>query len=143
METVRWAAEPELDQVRSILKLCGLPDDDLADGVRFLVAVGEGRIIGVVGLEGYPPRGLLRSAAVLPACRGRGIGALLVEALVREAKAESIVELVLLTTTAEGFFRSRGFVRIDRETLDGPILGSGQFTGTRCASAAVMSLDLR
>lgn len=143
METVRLAAEGEMGRIREILRASGLPDDGFRNGVRFLVAEADGAIVGAVGLELYPPRGLLRSAAVLPAYRARGIGALLVEALVREARRESLRELVLLTTTAEAFFRGRGFARIGRDALDGPILDSAQFRGSRCASAAVMSLGLR
>lgn len=143
MEAVRRAEERELGRIRAILKACGLPDDDFRDGVRFLVAEADGAIVGAIGLEAYPPRGLLRSAAVLPAYRGRGIGALLVEAMVREARGEALRELVLLTTTAEEFFRGRGFARIGRDALDGPILESAQFSGSRCASAAVMSRGLR
>ena len=75
------------------------------------------------------PGGLLRSAAVLPAFRERGVGVLLVDALVREARERSISELVLLTTTAEKFFGRLGFSRIERGTLDGPILTSASVHG--------------
>ena len=98
----------------------------------------DGTIVGTIGLESYPPCGLLRSAAVRPSGRGTGIGAALVDALVREARSRALTELVLLTTTAEGFFRRMGFERVPRETMTGAVLRSRQFTGTRCSSAAVM-----
>ncbi|HLF15230.1 MAG TPA: GNAT family N-acetyltransferase [Bacteroidota bacterium] len=144
METVRHAVKGDLGTIRSVLLECGLPNDDFRDGdVTFLLAESDGSVIGTIGLESYPPLGLLRSAAVLPAFRDRNVGAHLVDALVREARARSLTELVLLTTTAEKFFAKMGFARIGRETLGGPILSSGQFTGTRCSSAAVMALKLR
>jgi amino-acid N-acetyltransferase len=143
MEAVRHALREDMGTIRAILSECGLPTDDFADGdVTFLLAESGGTIVGTIGLESYPPRGLLRSAAVLPAFRDRGIGVLLVDALVREARERSISELVLLTTTAEKFFGRMGFSRIERGTLDGPILTSRQFTGTTCSSAAVMRLAL-
>ncbi len=108
----------------------------------FLLAESGGSIVGTIGLESYPPRGLLRSAAVLPAFRDRGIGVLLVDALVRAARERSISELVLLTTTAEKFFGRLGFSRIERGTLDGPILASPSVHRATCSSAAVMRLAL-
>ncbi len=144
METVRHAVKGDMGTIRSILFECGLPNDDFGDeDVTFLLAESDETIIGTIGLESYPPLGLLRSAAVLQPFRDRGIGAILVDALVREALSRSLGELVLLTTTAEKYFGKMGFTRIGRETLGGPILLSGQFTGTRCSSAAVMTLKLR
>ena len=139
---IRKAAPGELGQIRSILEEGGLPDDDFGEGVTFLAAESDGAIVGTIALEAYPPLGLLRSAAVRPAFRDRGVGALLVAALVREARARALGELVLLTTTAEKFFGKMGFQRIERESLSGPILESGQFAGTRCSSAAVMRRKL-
>jgi amino-acid N-acetyltransferase len=128
--------------IRSILAESGLPVDDFGEGILFLAAESDGEIVGTIALEPYPPLGLLRSAAVRPALRDRGVGALLVDALVREARGRSLGGLVLLTTTAERFFARMGFERIDRDSLAGPILSSGQFAGARCSSAAVMRLAL-
>lgn len=143
LEMVRRALREDMGTIRAILSECGLPADDFTDGdVTFLLAESGGTVIGTIGLESYPPRGLLRSAAVLPAFRERGVGAQLVDALVREARGRSISELVLLTVTAEKFFGRMGFSRIERGALDGPILTSRQFTGTTCSSATVMRLAL-
>lgn len=139
---IRRAAPGEMAGIRSILTESGLPDDDFGGDTTFLVADSEGAVVGTIALEAYPPLGLLRSAAVRPAYRDRGTGALLVEALVREARGRSITELVLLTSTAETFFGRMGFERISRDSLSGPILSSGQFAGSRCSSAAVMRLKL-
>ncbi len=54
-----------------------------------------------------------------PGARGNGIGVAIVEALVQNAKTEGVGELVLLTTTAEKFFRDQfDFERTDREKYD-------------------------
>jgi len=143
MVTVRRAGAADDDAVRRILREADLPTDDFTDGEMLsLVAEEEGAIVGTIGLEFYPPAGLLRSAAVTPACRGRGVAALLVEALVREARATSLAEIVLLTPSAAGYFGRFGFVKVARESLSGPVLSSRQFTGTTCASAPVMRLAL-
>jgi amino-acid N-acetyltransferase len=144
MVIIRKATVADDREVRGILLEAALPTDDFSDGeMVFLVAEEDGAIVGTIGLELYPPAGLLRSAAVRTAHRGRGVAALLVEALMREARERSLAEVVLLTTTAEGYFRRLGFSSVARETLSGPVLSSRQFTGTTCASAAVMRIALR
>jgi amino-acid N-acetyltransferase len=144
MVMVRRATAADDVEVRAILGDAGLPTDDFSDGETvLLVAEEDGVIAGVIGLELYPPAGLLRSAVVRPPCRGRGVAALLVEALMREARARSLAEVVLLTPTAEGYFGRMGFTRVARESLSGPVLSSRQFTGTTCASAVVMRISLR
>jgi amino-acid N-acetyltransferase len=143
MTSVLTAGVPDRATIRALLALCGLPDDDIdGDGVEFLVALDGKKVVGTIGLESYPPLGLLRSAAVDPAYRGQGIGSRLVADLSARARRRGLTGLVLLTTTAEKFFRDAGFRKVPRGSLDGPIAGSGQFTGTRCSSAVVMRLDL-
>jgi N-acetylglutamate synthase-like GNAT family acetyltransferase len=143
MVCVRRAEAGEAGAVRDILRECSLPTDDFSDGdVEFLVAEDDGAIVGTIGLESYPPAGLLRSAAVLPSHRGLGLGALLTEALLREARSKPLKELLLLTSTAEGFFARMGFTVVTRESLSGPLLSSRQFTGARCSSAVVMRIGL-
>lgn len=143
MLTVRRATAADDGTIRSLLAEAELPVDDFEPGdVAFLVAEDEGEIVGTIGLESYPPVGLLRSAAVSPGWRDAGIGAVLVRELMEEARGRSLTELVLLTTTAEAFFRKRGFERVARESLPPAVLASRQFTGTRCASAAVMRIAL-
>jgi amino-acid N-acetyltransferase len=144
MVTIRRATGADDGAVRGVLLEAGLPTDDFTDGeMVFLVAEDDGAIVGTIALEFYPPAGLLRSAAVRPSHRGRGVGSLLVEALVREARSGVLTELVLLTSTAGEYFRRMGFTRVARESLAGPVLSSRQFTGTTCSSAAVMRIALR
>lgn len=142
--TIRKASDADGGVVLELLREAGLPTDDFTDGeVVFLVAEEEGAVVGTIALEIYRPAGLLRSAAVRPSHRDRGVGALLVQELMREARSKSLAELVLLTTTAGGYFERMGFARIARESLAGPVLASRQFTGTTCSSAAVMRIALR
>jgi len=143
MITIREAGPADLASIGDLLARSGLPDDDIGDGrVEFLVAESDGEIVGTIGLESYPPVGLLRAAAVDTRMRGRGIGRQLVSGLAVRARKTGFTRLVLLTTTAEKFFYDAGFRKIERRSLSGGILGSTQFTGSRCASAAVMAADL-
>lgn len=142
MVTIRRATDD--DDVLGILGEAELPTDDFTEGeMVFLVAEEDGAVVGTIALEVYPPSGLLRSAAVRPTHRGRGVAALLVQELMREARSRSLSELVLLTTTAAGYFERMGFARVSRESLAGQVLSSRQFTGTTCSSAAVMRIGLR
>jgi amino-acid N-acetyltransferase len=144
MVTIRRATDADNGVVRGMLLEADLPTDDFTDGeMVFLVAEEDGVIVGTIGLEFYPPAGLLRSAAVRPSHRGRGIGSLLVEALMREARSGSLTELVLLTSTAEGYFEMLGFTKVARGSLAGTVLSSRQNKGTTCASAIAMRISLR
>lgn len=144
MVTVRPATGAEGPIVREILTEAQLPTDDFRDGdVEFFVAEEDGMVVGTIGLETYGESGLLRSAAVRPSHRSRKVGALLVEALIREARARPLRELVLLTTTAAGFFRKMGFSAVPRASMAERVLASAQFAGTRCSSATVMRTSLR
>jgi len=143
MTPVREAVSADIEFIRDLLGRCGLPDDDIDHGgVKFLVAFRDEKLVGAVGLESYPPLGLLRSAAVDPLQQGQGIGRQLVVDLVGRARQMGLEALVLLTTTATEFFHAAGFRIIDRGLIDGPVLRSGQFRGARCASAVVMTLSL-
>jgi amino-acid N-acetyltransferase len=142
MVRIRPAAAADLPAIRSLLEESGLPDDDFGETIAFLVAEEDGEIVGTIGLEVYARSGLLRSAAVRPGLRGRGLGGRLVDAVVRGARSRHLDEIVLLTSTAEMFFRRNGFTAVDRGALDGPVLTSGQFAGSRCSAAVVMRMAL-
>ena len=57
-----------------------------------LVATERGALVGVVGLERYETNGLLRSLAVDPQHRSRGLGARLVDAIESETRARGVPE---------------------------------------------------
>ena len=76
----RIATEADLPAIEQLLVSSHLP----VDGVRaalsgFLVADAGGHVVGVVGMEACGSYGLLRSTAVAPEWRGRGIARRLVE----------------------------------------------------------------
>ena len=93
-------------------------------------------------MERFGARALLRSLAVAPGHQQRGMGHKLVARLEREAQAEDVEQLVLLTETVEKFFRSIGYVVIDRRHVPEEIKQSAEFRSLCPASAVCMSKSL-
>jgi len=103
------------------------------------VLLAEESLIGVVGMERFGARALLRSLAVAPSYRQRGMGHQLVARLEREAQADGVEQLVLLTETAEKFFSASGYEVIDRRHVAEEIKQSAEFRSLCPASAVCMS----
>lgn len=114
----------------------------MSDLAHFLVAERDGAVVAAIGLERYGTVALLRSAVVSPATRGTGLGERLVRELLGSARASAVQELVLLTTTAEHWFRRFGFERIERTDAPLTLHASEEFNGACPASAVVMRLAL-
>lgn len=91
---------------------------EMAENIRdFLVAFDAGRLVGCGALHFYTAAsGEVRSLAVDPAGKAKGIGRALVEALEEEARAQDIHSLFAFTYVA-GFFGKLGFEEVDRGEL--------------------------
>lgn len=61
----------------------------------------------------------LAALFVLPTWRGRGIGSALMERCVVEARTSRFSTLYLHTSTAESYYRRRGWISIGREPYEG------------------------
>ena len=132
------------DAILRVLAAAGLPTSDLLDGatVDFLVVRDGMHVVGVVGLEYAGAHALLRSLAVHPDARDRGLGHELVDAIQKHAIAQGIMTLHLLTTTAADYFSRRGYRRVDRTEVPDDIQRTAQFAGLCPASAVVMVKEL-
>lgn len=139
--TIRSGQGADLAAVRAILQGAGLPTADLtsAEALRFWVLEVGQSLIGVVGLERFGAFALLRSLTVALNYRQRGIGRQLVARLEREARADGVEQLMLLTETAEKFFREIGYEVIDRLQVPAEIKQSAEFRSLCPASAVCMS----
>jgi GNAT superfamily N-acetyltransferase len=79
------------------------------------VAVENGRALGTASLdfEDLPPRSdltpWLASVYVLPEFRARGLGALLIEAVAKEAQARGFEQIYLHTSDRAEFYAKRGW----------------------------------
>lgn len=128
-----------LADVAALLAANDLPAEDVRDGTAaFYVAYDGGDAVGVGGLEVYGSTALLRSVVVGEDARGDGYGAAVCDALEREAREDAVDEVFLLTTTASGFFASRGYDEIRRADAPDPIRATEQFADLCPASATCM-----
>jgi N-acetylglutamate synthase-like GNAT family acetyltransferase len=142
--TIRSATSADLDQIISLLEASSLPTTgvDAALG-GFFVAESDGAIVGSVGLESCCNRfALLRSTAVREGWRSRGLGRRLVERAVAAAESRGIEALYLLTTTAERYFPSLGFTRVERDDTPASVRASEEFRSACPSSATVMTRPL-
>jgi amino-acid N-acetyltransferase len=93
---------------------------EMAENIRdFMIAVDtdSGRLLGCGALHFYTPTsGEIRSLAVEPGLKSKGIGRALVEALEREALQHKLQSLFAFTYV-DGFFRKLGYVEVDRGEL--------------------------
>ena len=141
--SIRAAAESDLPAIEALLTANQLPTSGVKEALNgFLVAECDGHIVGVVGMEHTREHALLRSTAVAPEWRGRGIARQLVERIIAESEARGIHALYLLTTTAERYFPSFGFQVTTRETVPDDIRNTGEFQTCCRDSATVMKLSL-
>jgi len=95
-----------------------------------------------IGWEMYDSVALLRTLAVRSEWQGRGLGACLVSALERYAKAAQVENLYLLTETAERFFASRGYAVTERNAVPPAIASTAQFAGLCPDTATLMHKHL-
>ena len=134
----------DLPDVRALLVLCGLPFDDLsADHLEhFVLCRSEERLVGTIGLEPLGEVALLRSLAVTPNLRGRGVGHGLWERACVRAREGGIRQLFLLTTTADALFVRWGFRFVSREDVPHPIQQTSEYRSGCPSTAAVMRAEL-
>lgn len=106
-----FAQPPLLPSVKSLLEHSGLfhQDLDAAKVKECLICRAEGQLAGVVGMEVYGATGLLRSLAVAPEFRCRGIGSLLLVRMERFAALQGVRRFYLLTSGPADYFTRRGY----------------------------------
>lgn len=121
------APGPELVE---LLETCDLPTADVYEEkpLIFFGCREAGRLIAVVGVETGPQSALLRSLAVTPDARGRGLAQRLVAFVEHLNAARGVAALYLLTTTAADFFRRLGYVDAARERAPDSIRAGAQFS---------------
>jgi amino-acid N-acetyltransferase len=146
MPTIRRATTDDAPAVEALLTASHLPLDGVREALGcFVVAHDSGRLVGVAGIEECGVRGehaLLRSVAVDPAWRGRGLGRTLVSRAIALAESRGAKALYLLTTTAEHYFPSFGFTPTSRDAVPDDVRDTAEFQGACPASATVMVREI-
>lgn len=140
---IRQARQDDLPKIEKLLEEASLPTLAVAEHLNnYRVANNGNTVIGAIGLEVYDGTALLRSAVVSPDERGKGIGARLYDTIVEHAKGLGIRRLLLLTNTAEEYFRQREFRVIEQQSVTGSVSTSVEFTGACPSHAVCMELLL-
>lgn len=125
MMHTRNAVLPDVDAIHAIIQphadagtLLPRSKAELCENIRdFIVAEENGRIVGCGALHLYGTHlAEIRSIAVAPEAKGHGAGRMLVNALMEEAKRQSVTCVCLFTRTPE-FFGHLGFEAARREEL--------------------------
>ena len=136
---LRAANSADLPAIEQLLSASHLPLAGVSEALPgFVVAESDGAIVGTAALEACCDNALLRSVAVAPEWRSRGLGRALVTRVIADAESRGIRALYLLTTTAEHYFPSFGFRQITRDEAPSDVRGTAEFQGACPASAVVM-----
>ena len=135
---IRNARPADRETVLTLLRGSDLPTEGVDDRfpAGYLVVESGDGVVAVADLEGYRSFGLLRSLAVAPDWRRRGIGKALTERLLAAARTMGLEAVYLLTTTAQEYFAEKGFLRVDRGEVPADVRASAEFAGA-CPTSAV------
>lgn len=129
----------DLAAVVELLRSVALPTDDVALHIEaFVLARDGGQLVGTAGIEVHGDAVLLRSLAVAPTHRGRGIAEALMSECESMARLEGARHTYLMTTTAADYFAVRGYTVVTREVAGAAIGEAMQFRSLCPASATCM-----
>ncbi|MGA3297975.1 MAG: arsenic resistance N-acetyltransferase ArsN2 [Candidatus Bathyarchaeia archaeon] len=133
-----------MPDILALLDECELPKEGLAAHVSTtLVARNGNEIVGCSALELYQECALLRSVAIKPSYRRRGLGRRLTRAALDLAMRHKISNVYMLTETANTFFSKLGFESISRSDVPEKVQRSVEFTTLCLDTATVMTMPLR
>jgi amino-acid N-acetyltransferase len=139
-------AKPEYEsQIKKLLAECDLPHEDIRSSQlqHFWVACENTRLAGVVGLEILGNHALLRSLAVTPHARSKGLGKQLTVKAEQHARSFQVGTLYLLTLTAAEFFIKLGYQIMKREDAPATLQNTTEFQGICPVSAKCMTKSLK
>lgn len=143
--SLRQAGAADWPVIEALLLANKLPTEGAqAHLSTYVLAVSsDEEVVGCAGAEVYGAVALLRSVAVAPGLHKQGIGRLLLQTLLQQARARDIASLHLLTVTAPEYFAQYGFKRGKLADAPAALKASAEFQGACPACAAFMSLTLR
>ena len=93
-------------------------DDEVASNIRsYTIIYDESKPIATAALHIFSPfLAEIRSLGVIKEYQGKGVGKLLVNTLIQEAKNLGVKEVLVLTYKKE-FFEKLGFIEIEKEAI--------------------------
>ncbi|CAN7340896.1 Amino-acid acetyltransferase [compost metagenome] len=141
---LRLASLADLPQIAALLEQCRLTTDGVAEIIdSFHVAHSDSRIIGCAAAERHGESIVIRSVAVEPASRDRGVATRLVDALLMRARGTDVRHAVLLSESAPAYFARWGFSLIPADKAPSDARASSEFQGAPPTSALCMHCELR
>jgi len=142
---IRKGAQGDMTAVLALLTDAGLPTADFTDSpdITMWVLEADGSIRGVIALQRFGREALLRSLTLAASHRRRGHGRDLVARVEDEAAAAGVDRLVLLTESAERFFRRLGYRPVERARVGESLRQSAEFRFLCPASAVCLGKSLR
>ena len=131
---------PAREAAAALLESADLPVSDLTDAYmeHFFYVGPASAPIGLVGVEMCGVDALLRSLVVNPEHRSAGLGQTLVAHVESHAWRQGVRAIYCLTTTAEAFFRRRGYVDADRDRAPAAVRETREFSAICPASSAFL-----
>jgi amino-acid N-acetyltransferase len=110
---LRKAAQADIKDIKTLLSFYYLDTEKVEKNLpEFIMAVLDKKTVGCACLD-IGDVVELRSIAVLPAYRNKGIGSRLVDAIL--IRATELADAVYLRTTSPAFFEKKGFFRLPNE----------------------------
>lgn len=140
----RFFQTTDLPAVQTFLRAQNLPTAGIVGNRNgFLLVEDAGQLVAVAGVEVHGSVGLLRSVAVDPGYRSRGIAAQLVGQAIDNSRQFGLSDLYLLTTTAGSYFPRFGFQPLSRDQAPAALQASAEFQGACPDTATLMHLSLK
>jgi len=141
---LRSASQSDWPQISALLVQCRLRTEDLFASVEsFQVALSDGRIVGCAAAEQHGTSIVIRSVAVDPDYRDRGIASQLTDALLMHARGTEVRHALLVSASAPAYFARWGFSHIPFDEAPAEVRGSAEFRNAAHGSALCMHCDLR
>ena len=128
--------------VKDLLQKNNLPIEDIHNKTHLFGIYENKTLIGVAGIELHGANALVRSVCVDENYRSKGMAELLTAHIEQYAKQNGADSLYLLTTTAENYFKRKGYVKIERASVPESILQTTEFSLICPSSATVMQKNL-
>jgi amino-acid N-acetyltransferase len=139
--TIAPASAEDLEPIKALLTASGLPTAGVDEHWKTFIVARDGKtLVGCGGAEAYQVVALIRSVAVDEKYRSTGLGRRLVRQLLDRLASRGLREFYLLTTTAEEYFKKRGFKPVDRDEVHPQLMASREFQDACPDTAVAMRL---
>jgi N-acetylglutamate synthase-like GNAT family acetyltransferase/DNA-binding HxlR family transcriptional regulator len=136
-----YEALPEdLSKINTLLKRAQLPEiKEITSNNYYFKAIDQNeQIVGAIGLEIYNQYGLLRSMVVSPGFRNKGIAKRLIEIIEQLAISKHLIDIYLLTNTAQLYFEKKEYRVIPRNDVASEIKESEEFSSICPVSSVIL-----